>query len=45
MHLGKFKSKTSWGDLKVVVHACYGACFVANVFKYLAPNFVSGRPV
>ena len=30
--------------VKVVVRACYGACFAAHVFKYLAPNFVSGRP-
>ena len=30
--------------LKVVVRACYGAYFVAQVFKYLAPNFVCGRP-
>ena len=30
--------------LKVVVHACYGAYFVAHIFKYLGPNFVSGRP-
>ena len=30
--------------LKVVVRACHGAYFVAHVFKYLAPNFVSGRP-
>ena len=29
---------------KVVDRACYGAYFVAHVFKYLAPNFVSGRP-
>ena len=27
---------------KVVVCACCGAYFVAHVFKYLAPNFVSG---
>ena len=27
---------------KVVVRACYGAYLVAHVFKYLAPNFVSG---
>ena len=26
---------------KVAVRACYGAYFVAHVFKYLAPNFVS----
>ena len=31
--------------LKVVVCACYGAYFVAHIFKYLAPNFASGRPV
>ena len=30
--------------LKVVVRACYGAYFVAHIFKYLAPNFASGRP-
>ena len=30
--------------LKVVVRACYGAYFVAHVFKYLMANFVSGRP-
>ena len=30
--------------IKVVVLACYGACFVVHVFRYLAPNFVSGRP-
>ena len=35
---------TSVGYLKVVVSACYGAYFVAHVFKYMAPNFVSGRP-
>ena len=29
---------------RVVVRACYGANFVAQDFKYLAPNFVSGRP-
>ena len=29
---------------KVVVRACHGTYFVAHVFKYLAPNFVSGRP-
>ena len=29
-------------DFKVVVRACYGAYFLAQVFKYLAPNFVSG---
>ena len=28
---------------KVVVCACYGAYFVAYVFKYLAQNFVSGN--
>ena len=31
-------------NLKVVVRACYGAFLVAHVFKYLAPNFVSGKP-
>ena len=31
-------------NLKVVVRACYGAYFVAYVFRYLAPDFVSGRP-
>ena len=30
--------------IKVVVRACYGACFAGPIFKYLAPNFVSGRP-
>ena len=30
--------------VKVVVRACHAAYFVAHVFKYLAPNFVSGRP-
>ena len=30
--------------LEVVVRACYGAYSVAHVFKYLASNFVSGRP-
>ena len=30
--------------IKVVVRAFYGAYFVAHVFKYLAPSFVSGRP-
>ena len=30
--------------IKVVIRACYGAYFVAHVFKYLALNFVSGRP-
>ena len=30
--------------LLFVVRACYGAYFVAHVLKYLAPNFVSGRP-
>ena len=29
---------------KVVVRACYGAYFVKHIFKYLAPNFASGRP-
>ena len=29
--------------VKVVVRDFYGAYFVAHVFKYLAPNFVSGR--
>ena len=29
---------------KVVVHACYGAHFVAHVFKYFGSNFVSGKP-
>ena len=29
--------------VKVVVRACYGANFVAHIFKYLAPNFASGR--
>ena len=29
---------------KVVVRACYEAYFVVHVFKYLAPNFVSGKP-
>ena len=28
-----------------VVRACYRAYIVAHVFKYLAPNFVSGRRV
>ena len=28
--------------IKVVVYACYGAYFVGHIFKYLAPNFVSG---
>ena len=32
-------------QVKVVVRACYGAYVVAHVFKYLAPNFVSGRSV
>ena len=32
-------------QVKVVVRACYGTYVVAHVFKYLAPNFVSGRPV
>ena len=27
-------------QVKVVVLACYGAYFVAHVFKYLAPNSV-----
>ena len=27
-----------------VVRACYRAYFVADVFQYLAQNFVSGRP-
>ena len=31
-------------NLKVVVRACYGAYFVAHIFKYLVPNFVSERP-
>ena len=30
--------------VKVVVRACYGAYFVAHIFKNLARNFVSGRP-
>ena len=30
--------------VKVAVRACYRAYFVSHVFKYLAPNFVSGRP-
>ena len=30
--------------IKVVVRACYEAYFVAHVFKYLPPKFVSGRP-
>ena len=29
---------------KVVVRACHAAYHVAHVFKYLVPNFVSGRP-
>ena len=29
---------------EVVVRACYEAYFVAHIFKYLAPNFASGRP-
>ena len=31
-------------QIKVVVRACYQAYFVGHVFKYLGPNFVSGRP-
>ena len=31
-------------SIKVAVRACYGAYFGEHVFKYLAPNFVSGRP-
>ena len=30
--------------LKVVVRACYRAYFVAHVFAYLVPDFISGRP-
>ena len=33
-----------YSTIKVVVHACYRSYFVAHVFKYLAPNFVSRRP-
>ena len=29
---------------RVVVRACYRTYFVEHVFKYLAPNFVSGKP-
>ena len=29
---------------KVVVRACYGAYFVAHVFKYFVSKFVSGKP-
>ena len=36
--------KQSIAKVKVAVRACHGAYFVAHVFKYLAPNFVSGRP-
>ena len=46
MNLGRFLhfSQSGWSDLKVVVRARYGAYFVAHVFKYLVPNFASGRP-
>ena len=40
----KLKTGLEETRLKVVVRACYGAYFVAQVFKYLAPNFVSERP-
>ena len=44
----KFKLSYRYIDdltsFKVVFHACYRADFVARVFKYLASNFVSGRP-
>ena len=32
-----------WPDLSNF-RFCYGAYFIAHVFKYLAPNIVSGRP-
>ena len=39
------KTKTrATAVLNVVVRVCYGAYFIAHVFKYLAPNSVSGRP-
>ena len=37
------KSRKKVATLLFKDRACYGA-FVANVFKYLGPNFVSRRP-